>query len=185
MSVDFTHANADYLPPGYKYPFLFKRVYLGAYYEPFLERLLEVKAKAAERGAFYYSVFGFRSFAEQASLRAAFVVGQGGKAAPAGLSAHQYGLADDSCPDKDADPSNGFQPNWDQKAFDILGSETAKAGLVWGASFGDRPHVQWPGYVNAAQLSALQKVWQMPPASTRDDMRLRSVWSYIDAVAGR
>ncbi len=180
MPVDYLHANADFLPAGYRVAHLFKRVYLGSYYPEFLDRLLEMKAKAAERGAHYYSLYGYRSLAQQADLRKKYLAGTGGKAAPAGLSGHNYGLADDSCADDN--PAPGLQPTWDPKKYETLGEEAARVGLIWGASFGDRPHVQWPHYISGAQLEPLYKLWNTYIGP--DDMRLRAIWGYLD-VLGR
>ena len=80
---------------------------------------------------------------------------KGGRAAPAGLSAHQYGLAVDLVADVHEDEP-GLQPDWRGPEYDVLGEEVKRVGLAWGGSFGDSPHVQWPGYVNAAQLLPLR-----------------------------
>lgn len=178
--VDFEHANAEFLPAGYKWGFLFRRVYLGAYYPAFLERLLAARAKAAERGAQYVSERGFDSWARQHQLRQAFLEGKGGRAAPAGLSAHQYGLADDVTADADLFKP-GLQPTWESKAYDIHGEELARVGLVWGASFNDRPHANWPGFVSGAQLQPLLDMWRSA-AGASDEMKLRAIWNYLDAL---
>lgn len=183
--LNYMHANAAYLPAGYKYPSLFRRVFLGAYYEPFRERVIEFKAKAAERGCHAWSTHGYRSWAQQHQLRMAYLNGSGGKAAPAGLSAHQYGLADDSTVDGDSDDTNGLQPTWDPKRYDILGEEAERVGLVWGRSFGDRPHVNWPGFTSGTELSTLQRIWNACPKEVTDDGKLRACWSYLDALRGQ
>lgn len=178
--VTFEHANLEYLPSGYRWGHLFRRVYLGAYYPPFLDRVLEARAKAAERGAQYVSEHGFRSWALQHQLRGLFLAGKGGRAAPAGLSAHQYGLADDCT--ADADPVKpGLQPTWEPKRYAILGEESQRVGLIWGASFNDRPHTQWPGFVSASELKVLQKIWREASDAT-DDMKLRAIWQYLSAL---
>ncbi len=192
--LDYQHANLPYLPGWYKWGHLFRRVYLGTYYPPFRERILECKAKAAERGAEYVSAFGYRPMAMQAELRRLYIAkltgkltdaerkaGKGGLAAPAGLSAHQYGLADDSTADADT-KTPGLQPTWDPLAYSVLGEEAAAVGLIWGASFGDRPHVQWPDFVNGFQLQKLLDIWNGCPSGLTDDTRLPAVWQYLDAL---
>ena len=46
--MDFTHANWSYLPANYKWPYLFQRVYLGAYYPKFREMIIEGIVSIAE-----------------------------------------------------------------------------------------------------------------------------------------
>jgi len=148
----------------------FARVDLDRVYLPFVAVALEVVARCEARGASYVATFGFRSVEEQAELRRFFLAGKGGKAAPAGLSAHCYGLAFDFVRDGDAKP--GVQPDWRLPAYRVLGEETVKAGLVWGGSFGDAPHIQWPGYVSGPQLAALREL------SAAEGMA--AVWARLD-----
>lgn len=176
--VDFEHANAEFLPASFKRAHIFKRVYLGAYYPPFREKIIEMKRRCYERGCEYWSEFGYRSFALQADLRKKYLAGMGGKAAPAGYSAHQFGLADDSTRDRSLTP--GLQPTWEQKAYDVLGEEAARIGLAWGARYADRPHVQWPGFENGTQLAPLRKIFLDHPGATEDEC-LRACWAYLDA----
>jgi len=178
--MDFTHANWSYLPANYKWPYLFQRVYLGAYYPKFRELLIDAKTRAAERGAFYWSTFGFRSIATQQALYTAYKAGTGGKAAPPGKSAHQYGLADDSTFDLALTP--GLQPSWREADYNILGEELKRAGLVWGAGFGDRPHANYPAFVSGAQLLPLYRLWNNCPKGMTDDARLLEIWRYLDTL---
>lgn len=157
------------------------RIDLDRCYGPFLGKALKVLAACRERGQDYYPTFGYRSWAQQHQLRQAFLTGKGGKAAPAGESAHNYGLAWDVCADSDQ-TKPGLQPNWSTDRYKILGEETKKAGLVWGGSFNDSPHIQWPGYVNGAQLRTLQKVWKTCPQEASDLQRLCAVWQYIEVL---
>lgn len=157
---------------------LVKRVNLDLIYPPLLEDVLEVLAACRKRGADYYAIFGYRSWAEQHQLRQRYLNGTGGRAAPAGYSAHNYGLAFDFA--RDGDPAKaGLQPVWNAKDYDVLGDEAQKRGLVWGASFNDRPHVQIAKYVSGGQLEPLRKVWN---ATAGDQAaKLRAVWAYVDA----
>lgn len=155
---------------------LVKRINLDLLYPPFFERLLNVLAACRARGSDYYVTFGFRSWAEQHQLRALYLAGKGGKAAPAGLSAHNYGIAVDLAPDGDL-KRPGLQPVWTDAAYVVLGEEVKRVGLVWGASFGDKPHVQWPGFVNGKELSVLNDMWKVAKGNTV--ARLKTVWEYL------
>jgi peptidoglycan L-alanyl-D-glutamate endopeptidase CwlK len=157
------------------------RVNLDLYYPPFRERIFEAKAKAAERGCWMYALRGFATWAEQHQLRMKYLNGTGGKAAPAGYSAHNYGLAEDSAADSDI-ATPGLQPTWDPKRYDIYGEELARVGLVWGASFGDRPHAQWPGFVSGTQIQVLKGIWDACPKGTADPKRLEAIWAYVDSL---
>ena len=152
----------------------FARVDLDRVYLPFVAVALEVVARCEARGATYVATFGFRSVEEQAELRRLFLAGKGGKAAPGGLSAHNYGIAFDFV--RDGDARVGVQPDWRLPAYKVLGEEAVKAGLIWGGSFGDAPHVQWPGYVSAVQLGSLRLLTarREPPA----------VWEHFDKERG-
>ncbi|QDE98660.1 M15 family metallopeptidase [Myxococcus xanthus] len=149
----------------------FKRVDLDRVYLPLVSVALQVVARCDARGASYVATYGFRSLEEQVELRRSFLAGMGGKASSAGLSAHNYGLAFDFvC---DASPRPGVQPDWRESAYRVLGEESTKAGLVWGGRFGDSPHVQWPGYVSALQLTPLRTLVQQSS--------LADVWARLDA----
>lgn len=65
----------------------------------------------------WWVTYGYRSLDEQAVLHAKYLAG-GPRAAPAGRSAHNFGLAVDVVLD---DPKPGFQPLWD----------TQLAGWLW------------------------------------------------------
>ncbi|QDE72580.1 peptidase M15 [Myxococcus xanthus] len=149
----------------------FERVALDRVFLPFVVVSLEVITRCAARGVRYVATHGFRDLSEQAELRRLYVAGKGGKASPAGFSAHNYGLAFDFvC---DASPRPGVQPDWRESAYRVLGEEATNAGLVWGGRFGDSPHVQWPGYVSALQLTPLRTLVQQSS--------LGDVWARLDA----
>lgn len=155
---------------------LVKRIDLDKIYPPFLERALTLLARCRKRGADYVAIFGYRSYAEQAQLHANYLAGKGGRAAPPGASAHNYGLAIDFARDADAS-APGLQPDWSDAAYRILGEEAAKLGLHWGAGYGDRPHISWPGYVSASDLAPLRLVWERSRGT--DAERLAEVWRHI------
>ncbi|WP_141323611.1 M15 family metallopeptidase [Myxococcus sp. AB025B] len=148
----------------------FKRVELDRVYLPLVSVALQLVARCEARGVSYVATYGFRSLEEQAELRRLFLAGKGGKASAAGLSAHNYGLAFDFVCDSDARP--GVQPDWRLPAYRVLGEEATKAGLVWGGRFGDAPHVQWPGYVSALQLTPLRTLVESSSVS--------AVWARLD-----
>lgn len=180
MGIDYTHANAAHLTgAAASFAHLFQRVLLDAYFPEFRERLIEVKLKAALRGTEAWSLAGYRSFPEQDALHRLYLAGKGGRAAPAGLSAHNYGLADDSA--VDASTASGLQPSWKADLYATLGEEAQAAGLVWGASFNDRPHIQWPHFVTATELKPLQIRWVS--MSGTSDERLQCIWQEIRSGA--
>lgn len=72
--------------------------------------------------------------------------------APAGKSAHNYGLAIDIVPMVNGKPDwNGADPVWEQ-----LGELGEAAGLTWlgapGSRFPEKPHLEHPDWRNLAGL---------------------------------
>lgn len=95
----------------------------------------------------WYVLYGYRSLAEQAALYDKYVKG-GPKAAPPGLSPHNYGLAVDVVPDGDPDIP-GLQPDWNTTSAawsDLLAAIKAHPRLHSGASFRDTDHVERLGW---------------------------------------
>ncbi|CAB4165007.1 hypothetical protein UFOVP1537_44 [uncultured Caudovirales phage] len=96
----------------------------------------------------WYVTSSFRGLAEQAVLYIRYQAG-GAKAAPAGMSAHNFGLAVDVVLDGSMKP--GLQMNWDTGLPAWLGLRAAIAAhprLHSGWSFGDWPHIEavnWKG----------------------------------------
>jgi len=183
MGVDYLHANTEYLPPSFPRPEIFRRVFLGLYYEPFRTRLIELRWTLLRRGYSFWSLAGYRSWAAQHQLRLAYLQRRGGKAAPAGYSAHQYGLADDACLDTDVD-REGLQPDYSAAPYAIMAEEAKRIGLAPGLAFGDGPHVGWPGYESAAQLEPLRLHWRSAGNAT-DEQKLAACWQLVDASQGR
>lgn len=145
---------------------LFHRsVNLDLLHPVFLERLLNLLADAASQGLVYKVYSGHRSFEEQHKLYKLYV-GGGSRAAPAGLSAHNYGLAVDM-----GRWQNGVM-SWSDKELDPLRELCVKHKLIWGGTFADKPHVQLPGYVTGQQLLPLKKTFEQ----TND---LKAVWASI------
>ena len=116
--------------------------------EKFVQDLEELFAKDPND---WLVTYGYRSLAEQAALHKKYLAG-GPKAAPAGKSAHNFGLAIDLVLDGDTSKP-GIQPSWDtrRKAWTELFMKLEKhPRLKSGVSFGDGGHIeryQWQRYV--------------------------------------
>ena len=157
---------------------LFQRINLDLLMPEFRDPLFQLAANCKARGVDYWASFGYRSFAQQDQMHAAYLAGKGGKAAPAGLSAHNYGIAVDFIKNINFGADH-LTPDWSTHSNDILGQEAEKLGFVWGAHFGDPPHVQYKGYVSGTELKPLLAVFN---ASAGPDLdRLSKVWDYIRA----
>jgi peptidoglycan L-alanyl-D-glutamate endopeptidase CwlK len=142
----------------------------------FTSRLLALLSRCAERGQPYYATCGHRSYAESARLYRAHLAG-GPRAAPPGMSGHNFGLAVDVAPD--ADPAKaGLQPSWDRARFEVLDEEAPRFGLVTGARYGDAPHVEIPGFVRGPELAPLHRMHEATRGTERD--KLRAVWRRLD-----
>jgi len=149
-------------------------------YPPFLVRLRIALARSQERGADYYPTCGWRSFEEQAKRHAAYKAGTGTRAAPEGLSPHQYGAAADLAPDGDL-KKPGLQADYRLKNYAILVEEVRRVGLVSGVSFNDAPHVQIPRFVAGRDLRRLRTVYRSAKGTTERE-RLDAVWAYLDSL---
>jgi hypothetical protein len=91
----------------------------------------------------WYVQMAFRSLEEQAELYARFKQG-GPKAAPPGLSAHNYGLAIDIVLDRD-DTMPGLQPTWDVQLPGwhwLFKALEFHPSLKSGVGFGDGGHIE-------------------------------------------
>ena len=155
------------------------RIDVSRLYGPFLVRLKDALTAAQMRGSDCYPTCGWRSFEEQDKRWKAYKAGTGTRAAPAGMSAHNYGIAVDVVPDGDlAKP--GLQADYSTPAYRILGEEVRKSGLVWGDSFGDRPHIQAPDFVRGRHLAVLRRIWQRTHGD--EITRLRATWVHLDNV---
>lgn len=101
---------------------------------------------------YWYVIHGLRTMEEQDKLHKAFLVG-GPKAAPAGKSPHNYGLAIDVVPDKDPD-AKGLQPNWDTKTKAwrwLFGEIKLHPRLYSGVAFDDSDHIEcyhWQRFIS-------------------------------------
>lgn len=150
-------------------------------YPPFLERLLELKARCRAKGSSYLCTYLFRSIRESDALYEIYRHG-GARAAPGGFSSHNFGLASDEALIISPSPKRVLR--WDKADFQLLGEESIKLGLHWGAGYGDSPHVSWPGFVDGAQLKPLRELWysmDVPNAGYSLMDRLKACWRYVDA----
>lgn len=91
----------------------------------------------------WYVLEAFRTFERSDQLYADYKAGLGPKAAPAGKSAHNYGLAIDVVPDIHG--RTGLQPSWDirRKEWQWLKLHSIPhPRLTVGWRFGDWPHIR-------------------------------------------
>jgi len=123
--------------------------------EPAFRRDVETLLKASP--VIWRVTSGYRSLATQTAWHKnwlaykAYRAGTGpkapfaGKAAAAGRSAHNYGLAIDVVPDGDPN-TPGLQPDWTPNPGDawywLRDSIAPHPGLRHGSHFGDWPHIQ-------------------------------------------
>jgi hypothetical protein len=105
--------------------------------------LADVEAFFAQAPHDFYVTEAYRSPERSAKLYAAYKAGTGPKAAPAGKSAHNFGLAIDVA--LDGDPKPGLQMLWNtsHKGWLWLKVEMFKhPRLKNGNTFGDWPHCE-------------------------------------------
>lgn len=164
-------SNGTFLVPSYLFH---KSVNLDLLYPPFLEALLNLLMECHLQGSSYKVYSGHRGFDEQTELYEKHLQG-GPRAAPAGLSAHNYGMAIDCA------RLVAGKLSWDPSDYKVLEETVGKHGLITGASFNDRPHVQWPGYVNARQLLPLKALYASVQGGMAD--QLKAVWAHLDSGA--
>lgn len=151
---------------------LIRMLQLDYLYPPFLEALLSAVAECKMLGYPYKCYSGFRSTDAQRILHEAYIAG-GPRAAPAGLSAHNYGLAIDCAL---LLPTGKL--SWAEKDYEMLLKILPKHGLLSGKAFKDLPHVQWPGYVTGKQLLPLKSMYNAATGS--ELVKLKAVWQKID-----
>lgn len=155
---------------------LIKKIDLDKLYMPFVEKYLQLLANCDKKGSRYYAISGTRTFAEQGELYAQGRTKPGDivtKAKP-GWSAHNYGVAGDSCKDKDVVKA-GLQPDWNLQEYKVLAVEAEALGLEaafnW-KSFQEGPHVQLPLSKYGLTFPALLKI--------HDNGGIPAVWKHLD-----
>ena len=150
------------------------KVDLDYLHPEFLRRLLDLLAEARLLGYTYKVYSGYRSTDEQRVLHKLYLQG-GNKAAPAGLSAHNYGLAIDCgrlMPDG--------KVSWLDADLEPLRELCLKHTLDWGGFYADKPHIGLPGFVNGAQLLPLKQVYNNTLGDERT--KINAVWATVDAT---
>lgn len=157
---------------------LLTRIDLDALYPPFVDKLIQLVGNCQDKGAHYYAVSGLRTYSEQTKLYEQGRSRPGPKVtnAQAGESAHNFGLAVDFVRDGVVD-RRGLQPDWAPESYTTLGVEAAALGLEWGGHFKnfDGPHIQWPGFVTAAQMEPLRREYEAGGLS--------AVWAFLGKAA--
>lgn len=107
----------------------------------FMQSVLQVFVQLRERGYDFALLEGYRSPERQEKLAA-----MGGHVtnARAYQSRHQYGLAVDIAPMRDGRLIISERDPWAMKAYEALGEEAERAGLIWGGrwSFKDFGHIE-------------------------------------------
>ena len=151
---------------------------LDLVYPPFLERLLALLAACNDRGASYLAYELNRSYDRSAALARAYAAG-GPRAAGPGKSNHNFGLAADCALIISPSPKRVLR--WDPDDFLILEEEAPKVGLKTGKAYGDRPHVEWPGFISARDLDPLDLIYRKTPGTPL--LKLKEVWKAVDAAA--
>lgn len=109
----------------------------------FMQRALAVFARMQVRGYQMALLEGYRSPERQDSLAS---LGPNVTRARAYQSKHQYGLALDAAPVLNGRLVISERDPWAMQAYQALGEEAEKAGLVWGGrwSFRDYGHIEAP-----------------------------------------
>jgi peptidoglycan L-alanyl-D-glutamate endopeptidase CwlK len=157
-------------------PDYFKRIDTTKIYPPLQKKIEQLLVNCSARGVDYYAISGYRSPEEQDGLYAQGRTKPGNivTKAKGGQSAHNFGVAEDCCKDKDRVRENGLQPDWDLTQYEVLAEEAEKLGLEPGYrwKFQDADHVQLPLHkygITFDQLYALYKQGGQP-----------EVWKFLD-----
>ena len=110
----------------------------------FVQSVLRVLSRLGERGYSFALLEGYRSPERQEKLAD---LGSGVTNARAFQSKHQFGRAVDLAPVNDGRLVISERDPWAMKAYEALGEEVEKAGLIWGGhwSFKDYGHVEMGG----------------------------------------
>lgn len=115
----------------------------------FVQLVLHVFNRLQERGYGFALLEGYRSPERQEKLAA---LGEHVTNARAFQSKHQYGLAADLAPLREGKLVISEKDPWAMAAYEALGEEAEKAGLVWGGrwSFKDYGHIEVPGKLSVS-----------------------------------
>lgn len=140
----------------------------------FRDSVFALLAACRARGKNYLVLEGYRSWGRSHQLYAKYLQG-GPRAAPAGYSAHNYGLAVDCA--LIINPSPKRVVSFADKDFDVLVEEALRLGLAAGLK-NDRGHVGLKGYESAQQLEKLKRTWNGVQSARTED-RLKAVWATL------
>lgn len=166
---------------------LLSRVDAALLYPPFLARVRLMLETLRSQHAVFWATCGWRSPGEQNRLYdigrvPTWDAGKQVTRAVAFNSPHQFGIAIDLVRDIDERP--GVQPSWAPEMYQPLHDAALEHDLAWGGDWRwpDRPHIQWPGYVDADDLSPLRAAWARGVQGGAGTVAaLTSVWRFIDA----
>lgn len=150
------------------------KIDLDLLYPPFMERLVNCIGDLRDRGYPYRVYSGYRSYAEQTKLYQAFLAG-GARAAAPGRSAHNFGLAVDCALFKAPKVLS-----WAPADYEPLIANLPNFELRSGASYNDRPHINFPNYEGSTELRPLDMVYRNTPGT--DKVKLKAVWDFLDKV---
>lgn len=148
------------------------RIDLDLLYPPFMERLVECIGDLLDQGYPYRVYSGYRSYDEQTKLYQAFLAG-GSRAAAPGRSAHNFGLAVDCALQKAPKVLS-----WAKEDYSPLIEALPKFELRSGASYNDRPHINFPDYEGSTQLRPLDKIYRTTPGTEK--VKLKAVWDFLN-----
>lgn len=161
---------------------LLTRIDWSLIYPPLVEAMFELAGACRKRGADYFAISGYRSYAEQTRLYAKGRDKNGKKIgrvvtnARPGRSSHNFGIAIDWCLDSEQD-RKGLQPDWNLESYEILAEEAERLGLEpalrW-RSFREGPHVQLD--LASKNLS----LWMLRGRYEKTG-KLESAWHLLDA----
>lgn len=105
-------------------------------------------------GIYFRLYDGKRSYEKQNDLYQKFLKG-GAKAAPPGLSYHEYGLAGDG-----VEVKNG-KALWNYPNFEIIKKVANENGISTGEKFGDKPHLEVKDFGSVTDLLNLRERGRM------------------------
>jgi len=168
---------------------LLQRVDLEFLHPALVNRVVEMLSACRVAGVEYWATSGYRTALEQQALYNQGRTRKRGEPIVTNArpfqSAHNFGLAIDFACDRDVTRA-GLQPGWSPDEYEVLGAQARAHGLVWGGDLKlhDRPHVQIPGYVTAAELEPLRQIYldateRGNSARGRELSKLRAVWDHL------
>lgn len=155
----------------------FKRIDLDLIYPPFLDKVLAALARCRDRGHQYVATYGYRTEKEQAKLyfQGRTSPGKIVTNARPGFSVHNYGAAIDFVADADINKS-GLQPDWQERAYDVLAEECRAEGLQVNV-----PGISDPGHVQLPLAATLKRQEVAILSELKKCAGLPAVWDKLKA----